>query len=329
MAGDGHWMGRDGEFWRDTKSREARLATPHRSAFIFVIFAFSRFISAFPRSESNLCFRLYRGAPCGPYLHCIHGSAPAGREVIPPSRPSPSGEGGQRSGRLPATGAVQYPDCCPTVHHSFWSEAKLSRPLARTAEWIVFRGNARPVVAVANRIGHTRRPVLRKVSSSGTRPEKAAQGGVLPILCGSINVPYECNPVGRSGRDVPFLTGQKGDGKSRRAGRAAADGSALRRGHESVTRFATCPSATQSRPRRHTAKGPEIENRRRGSRWPPLVLFYCEKGVDRGHPTQTGTRPFTERKQSSHSQAARTPRTNPQHPPRTIRSVLAYPMHGR
>jgi hypothetical protein len=143
-------------------------------------------------------------------------------------------------------------------------------------------GGGRPVVDVANRIGHTRRPVPRTVSSSGTRPEKAAQGGVLPLRCGSINVPYGYHPVGMSGRDVPFLTGQKGDGKSRRAGRAAADGSALRRGHESVTRFAMCPSATQSRPRRHTAKGPEIENRRRGSRWPPLFLFCCGKGVDRG-----------------------------------------------
>jgi hypothetical protein len=36
-------------------------------------------------------------------------------------------------------------------------------------------------------------------------------------------------PVG----GVPFLTGQKGDGKSRRAVRAAADGDALRRGRES------------------------------------------------------------------------------------------------
>jgi hypothetical protein len=86
-----------------------------------------------------------------------------------------------------------------------------------------------PGVDVANRIGHTRRPVLHKVSFCGTRPQKAAQGGVLPLLCGSINVLYEYNPVGSSSRDVPFLTGQKGDGKSRRAGRAAADGSAPRR----------------------------------------------------------------------------------------------------
>jgi len=48
---------------------------------------------------------------------------------------------------------------------------------------------------------------------------------------------YSCL-VGRARRDVPFLTGQKGDGKSRRAGRAAADGPAPRRGRESVSRFA-------------------------------------------------------------------------------------------
>jgi hypothetical protein len=138
---------------------------------------------------------------------------------------------------------------------------------------------------VANRIGHTRRPVLRKVSFCGTRPQNAAQGGVLPLLCGSINVPYEYHPVGSSGRDVPFLTGQKGDGKSRRAARAAADGSALRRGHESVARFAMCPSAAQSRPRRHTAKGPEkrIGARRRGklAGGTALILFYCKKRVNR------------------------------------------------
>jgi hypothetical protein len=142
-----------------------------------------------------------------------------------------------------------------------------------------------PGVDVANRIGHTRRPVLHKVSFCGTRPQKAAQGGVLPLLCGSINVLYEYNPVGSSSRDVPFLTGQKGDGKSRRAGRAAADGSALRRGHESVDRFAMCPSAAQSRPRRHTAKGPEkrIGARRRGklAGVTALILFYCKKRVDR------------------------------------------------
>jgi hypothetical protein len=75
------------------------------------------------------------------------------------------------------------------------------------------------------------------ISSSGTRSEKAAQGGILPILCGTTNVPYKrsppfSHPVGRSPRNVPFLTGQKGDGKSRRAGRATADGPALRRGRE-------------------------------------------------------------------------------------------------
>jgi hypothetical protein len=35
-------------------------------------------------------------------------------------------------------------------------------------------GGVRPVVDVANRIGHTRRPVSRMVSSSGTRPESCA-----------------------------------------------------------------------------------------------------------------------------------------------------------
>jgi hypothetical protein len=109
-----------------------------------------------PAFRSNPRFRFHRGVPCCYHPHCIHRSARAGHEIIPPSRPSPSGEGKQRSGRLPATGAVQYPDCSPTAHHPFWVEGKLSRPLARTAEWIVFRGNAHPVVAVAHRIGHPR-----------------------------------------------------------------------------------------------------------------------------------------------------------------------------
>jgi hypothetical protein len=53
------------------------------------------------------------------------------------------------------------------------------------AAYFVFRGDARPVVDVANRIGHSRRRVLHKVSSSGTRSEKAAQAGVFTLLCGS------------------------------------------------------------------------------------------------------------------------------------------------
>jgi hypothetical protein len=60
-------------------------------------------------------------------------------------------------------------------------------------------------------------------------------------------------PVSLAG--VPFLTGQKGNGKSRPAGRAAADGSDPCRGHESASRFAIRPSTGQSRPRRRTAKG--------------------------------------------------------------------------
>jgi hypothetical protein len=35
-------------------------------------------------------------------------------------------------------------------------KGKLSRPLTGTANWIIVRGNARPVVAVANRIDHPR-----------------------------------------------------------------------------------------------------------------------------------------------------------------------------
>jgi hypothetical protein len=114
-------------------------------------------------------------------------------------------------------------------------------------------------------MGHRRRPVLRRVSSSGTPSGIAVQEGILPLLCDSTNVPVEypppcSHPVDRTCRDVPFLTGQKGDGKSRRAVRAAADGSAPRRGHESVARFALRPSAAQRRPRRHTARGPGNES---------------------------------------------------------------------
>jgi hypothetical protein len=50
-------------------------------------------------------------------------------EFIPPSRPSPSEEGEQRSGRLPVTSAVQYPDCSPPAHHPFWVRAS-SRDLS-------------------------------------------------------------------------------------------------------------------------------------------------------------------------------------------------------
>jgi hypothetical protein len=122
----------------------------------------------------------------------------------------------------------------------------------------------RPVVDGANRIGHRRRPVLRRVPSSGTRSGIAVQEGILPSLCGLTNGPVEyppsCgHPVDRTCRNVPFLTGQKGDEKSRRAVRATADGSAPRRAHESVARFALWPSAAQRRPRRRTARGPGKE----------------------------------------------------------------------
>jgi hypothetical protein len=135
--------------------------------------------------------------------------------------------------------------------------------------------DARTVIDVANRIGHTRRPFRHKVSSSSTRPEKTAQEGVFSMcLCGSITVQSRTSAFTHPScrlarREVPFLTGQKGDEKSRRAIRAAADGSAPRQGHESVARFATRPSAGQIRPRRRTAKGPgkesatEVEESRR------------------------------------------------------------------
>jgi hypothetical protein len=125
----------------------------HRAALICTS---SRFTSTFPRS--------------GP-IHASGFTTAARMITIPivfilPHEPgmkssphpglSPSGEGEQRSGRLPATGAVQYPDCSPTAHHPFWGEGKLSRPLTGTANWIIVRGAARPVVAVANRIGHAR-----------------------------------------------------------------------------------------------------------------------------------------------------------------------------
>jgi len=139
-------------------------------------------------------------------------------------------------------------------------------------------GGVRPVVDGAHRLGHRRRPILRSVSPSDTRSGIAVQGGFLPLLswvpCESS--PTCSHPVGRSRRNVPFLTGQKGDEKSRRAGRATADGSAPRRGRKSQLartsamaslrhRFATRPSAAQRSPRRRTAKSPE-KNRRKKER---------------------------------------------------------------
>jgi len=48
-------------------------------------------------------------------------------------------------------------------------------------------GDVRPVADVANRIGHTRRPVFRRGSSSGTRPKKLRREASC-LLCGSIKV---------------------------------------------------------------------------------------------------------------------------------------------
>ena len=100
-------------------------------------------------------------------------------EFIPPSRPSPSGEGEQRAGRVNPRRAFThscpipgpFPNspspslgCSkPAVERRWFMgqfrpriKGRLSRHLARTAESIIVRGTARPVVAVANRIGHPR-----------------------------------------------------------------------------------------------------------------------------------------------------------------------------
>jgi len=66
-------------------------------------------------------------------------------------------------------------------------------------------------------LGHETR--LRILSPPGRRPFSVGGGD-------------RGGAVGRRS-GVPFLTGQKGDGKSRRTRRAAADGAALRRGRES------------------------------------------------------------------------------------------------
>jgi hypothetical protein len=89
----------------------------------------------------------------------------------------------------------------------------------------------------------------------------------------------------RSG--CPLFDRPKRDGKSRRAGRAAADGPAPRRGRESELartsamaslkhRFAKSPSAAQNRPRRRTAKGPGNESAGEGEKGRPAVrLSFC------------------------------------------------------
>jgi hypothetical protein len=89
------------------------------------------------------------------------------------------------------------------------------------------------------------------------------QEGIFPSLCGLANVPVEypppcSHPVDRTCRDVPFLTGQKGDEKSRRADRAAADGSAPRRAREKNRR----------------------KKRKTGKQYRSFP-FYVEKSIDR------------------------------------------------
>ena len=78
VVGDAHWMCGDGGVWGGAGSREARYGrgryesgTMHRAA---LMCTFSRFISTFPRSESNPRFRFHRGVPCWYHRHRIHGS---------------------------------------------------------------------------------------------------------------------------------------------------------------------------------------------------------------------------------------------------------------
>jgi hypothetical protein len=133
--------------------------------------------------------------------------------------------------------------------------------------------------------------------------EAASASFYLGVPCESS--PTCSHPVGRPRRDVPFLTGQKGDGKSRRATRAAADGAALRRGRESQGpggssrglartsamaslrhRFATRPSAAQRRPRRHTAKGPENESAKMSGEQAGRTALFPERPSNRSRSAQ-------------------------------------------
>ena len=169
--------------------------------------------------------------------------------------------------------------------------------------------DARTVVDVANRIGHTRRPFRHRVSSSSTRPEKTAQEGVFSMcLCGSITVQSRTSAFTHPScrlarREVPFLTGQKGDGKSRRAVRVAADGSAP--GPRIETRFAQtpirdagpkviplrCPSAAQRRPGRRTAKGPGKESAQEKRKQANGTALFCStsKRASIGRRSQPAT----------------------------------------
>jgi hypothetical protein len=132
VVGDGHWMCGDGGFWGRAGSREARYGrgryesgTMRRAALISTSPCFT---STFPRSgpihaSGFLAASRLITIP----IVFIRPHEPGVKSSPHPGLP-PSGEGGQRSGRLPATGAVQYPDCSPTAHHSSCVEGKLSRP---------------------------------------------------------------------------------------------------------------------------------------------------------------------------------------------------------
>jgi hypothetical protein len=142
-VGGGHWMCGDVWFWGVVLGpRVARRASrlPIDPAFIFAIFAFSRFLSTFRRSESNPRFRFHHGVPSRHYPHRIHGSAPAVREVT--SHPGLPTLGKGRNGQEESTRDeysrihVQYPDRSPTAHRRFRGRGK---PVAER-RWFVDDG---------------------------------------------------------------------------------------------------------------------------------------------------------------------------------------------
>jgi hypothetical protein len=193
-----------------------------------------------------------------------------------------------------------------------WRAASCA-PSPGCAVCIVSHETAGPVVDVANRIGHNQRPATQRGSSSGTRPEKAAQGGVLFSLW-TINAQLQTSArMQPDSSECLFLTGQKGRKKPhqpalahcvRVAGRYALRltalprvGAANRKGPWGypVTRSDICdgltqtpirdagpkviplwcPSAAQRSPRRRTAKGPENESaKEREERRQAVPLFF-------------------------------------------------------
>jgi hypothetical protein len=156
----------------------------------------------------------------------------------------------------------------------------VSAPGRSRASWVIpgrrLRG-IRPVVDVANRIGHGRRPFRHRVSISGTRPGITAQGVVLfsmgpktvqlrtsacmqldPSVCPLFDRPKRgrkkphqpalAHCVHVAGRDALRLTALLRVGATNRL-------SDSRHGPKVIP--LRSPSAAQRRPRRRTAKGPK------------------------------------------------------------------------